>query len=181
MVIKTRLLGVFLCTAGLTSCMSYNPNGYMNHQSYIYKSEPIYPESYDDYSSYRYYSPNEPDVVKKAVEVPDTYHVGPTKAPISHKDQDKGWAVGQNPQRYTIELADDPKPSQVANKLYQAPKNERMGQIKYEKSGETYYKGLYGSYDNYESAQKALNNLPPDVKDKATITNWGSVQNTISE
>ncbi len=153
----------------------------MNYQSYVYKSEPLYPESYDTYSNYRYYSAPEPDMVKKGVEVPDTYHVGPMRSPVSHKDQDRNWATSQSPQGYTIELADDAKASQVAQTLQKVPKTEHVGQVKYEKNGQSYYKGLYGSYNSYEAAQQSLNSLPEDVKANATIKNWGNVQGNINE
>ena len=92
--------------------------------------------------------------------VPDSYYVGAYHSPTSHKDVDRNWVNSQNPQGYTIEVAEGERPAQVAGKLYKLPKNDRRAQIKYNKNGKTYYKGVYGSYNNYEDAQKALNNLP---------------------
>ena len=86
----------------------------------------------------------------------------------------------QNSQAFTIELADEEKASQVANTLYKAPKNERMGEVKYQRDGKTYYKGLYGSFPSYEAAQQALSALPSDVKQNAGIKKWASVQNGVN-
>ncbi|MDP1602596.1 MAG: SPOR domain-containing protein [Legionella sp.] len=115
------------------------------------------------------------------VTVPDSYHVGAYHSPTAAKDRDRRWVSSQNPQGYTIEIADDEKASQVAKKLYQIPKKEPMAEIKYQRDGKAYYKGLYGTYVNPEEAQKALNSLPDDVKQGAGIRNWGNLQNNISE
>ncbi len=78
-------------------------------------------------------------------------------------------------------MADGEKASQVAQTLYKAPKNDRMAQIKYQRNGKDYYKGLYGSYDSPEAAQKALDALPPDIKQGAGIKNWSNVQGNLNE
>ena len=84
-------------------------------------------------------------------------------------------------QNYTIELADGDKASEVANTLYKAPKNDRMAEIKYQKDGKTYYKGVYGSYPSLEAAQQALTTLPDEIKQKAGVQTWGSVQQNVHE
>ena len=89
--------------------------------------------------------------------------------------------VPQNAQGYTIELADGDKAAQVAGALYKAPKNQRTAEVKYQQGGKTYYKGLYGSYPSYDAAQQALSTLPADVKQKAGIKSWGSVQHGVGE
>jgi len=160
--------------------MSYNPNGYANYQSYTYQGEPIYPESYDDSGRYNYYNNNYRADIKKGVVVPKSYLAGANRTPTSHRDQDKSWVEGQNPQSYTIELADADKPAQVAGVLYKAPKNDRRAQVSYQQDGKTYYKGLYGSYNNYEAAQQALNALPADIKSGANIKSWGTVQGSVN-
>jgi hypothetical protein len=176
--INARHIGLLIITTGLAGCVSYNPHGYTDYNSYVYKGEPIYPESYDD-GSYPSYS-QEPTVIKKEVQVPNSYHVGPMHSPVSFKDQDKNWVNGQNPQNYTIELADDTKPSQVANKIYKAPKTERSAQVQYEQQGQARYRGLYGTYSSYEAAQQALSNLPTDLKEGARVKNWGTIQTHIA-
>jgi septal ring-binding cell division protein DamX len=113
---------------------------------------------------------------KAEVEVPESYYVGPSHSPVSFKDKDNEWVRSQNPQGYTVEVADDEKASKVAGKLYKLPKNDRMAQIRYQRGGKGYYKGIYGSYDSQEAAQKAMSALPEDVRAGAAVKNWGSVQ-----
>ncbi|AHE66509.1 SPOR domain-containing protein [Legionella oakridgensis] len=176
---KIRIIVVLIYTISLAACVAYNPNGYMNYQSYTYDGKPLYPESYE--GNYRYYEQENyhPEATKQVV-VPDSYHVGPYHSPASHKDRDRQWVESQNPQAYTIELANGEKASQVAGQLYKAPKSDRMAQIKYQQNGKTYYEGLYGSYSSYEAAQQALNALPDDIKQGASIQSWGNVQNKVN-
>lgn len=56
-----------------------------------------------------------------------------------------------------------------------------MAQVKYYQNGKTHYKGLYGTYDSQEAAQKALESLPPEIKQGAGIKDWGSVQGNLNE
>jgi septal ring-binding cell division protein DamX len=121
------------------------------------------------------------DQSSQGVVVPDSYHVGEYHSPVSFKDRDKGWVSSQNPQGYTIELADDQKASKVAQKLYKAPKNDRMAQVRYQKNGKPYYKGVYGTYNSPEAAQKALDQLPAELKQGAGVKSWGSVQENLEE
>lgn len=165
---------VGICAANLSSCMVYDDST-PNYQTYAYDGSQMYPQ--DNYSvgsgnRYQYQS-------EGTVSVPDSYHVGEFHSPVSFKDRDKQWVSSQNPQGYTIEVADGDKASQVAQKLYKAPKNDRMAQVKYQQNGKTYYKGLYGTYPDAESAQKALDALPPEIKQGAGIKNWGSVQGNV--
>jgi septal ring-binding cell division protein DamX len=130
-----------------------------------------------DYSvtQYKYQEP------QGEVSVPESYHVGQYQSPVSFKDRDRNWVTSQNAQGYTIELADDEKPAVVAKKLYNAPKNDRRAQIKYQRGGKSYYKGLYGTYNTPAEAQKALESLPDDVKKSAGVTSWGNVQGNLNE
>ena len=172
----SRILSIFLCVSGLSACTTDNPPlDYRNVQTYTYTASPLYPEGYEG-TVY-----TELPAEKSPVEVPDTYHVGAFHSPTAHKDMDRDWVNNQNAQGYTIELGEDEKAAQVANTLYKAPKNERTAEIKYQHNGKTYYKGLYGTYPSYEEAQKALNTLPADVKQKAGVKNWGSVQKGLNE
>jgi septal ring-binding cell division protein DamX len=76
-------------------------------------------------------------------------------------------------------LAAGKKASQVASKLQQAPKSNRRAQVKYQRNGQNYYKGVYGSYSSYQAAQQALNSLPANVRQGAKIKSWGSVQSSV--
>lgn len=173
------------CVGALSSCTMTNETTYVDYQSqpYIYDQTQYYSQSYGSMPNYPgpmgsgYDSSGD----KPGVQVPDSYHVGAYGSPQRAKDSDRNWVVNQNPQGYTIEVADDQKPAAVAGKLYKIPKNDRMGEIKYQRNGTPYYKGLYGSYSSQEEAQKALDALPPDIKQGAGIKNWGSVQSNVSD
>jgi septal ring-binding cell division protein DamX len=102
-------------------------------------------------------------------------------APSSHTDRDKEWVNNQSAESYTIELADGDQAAEVAKTLYKAPKKERMAEIKYQRAGKTYYKGLYGTYPNYEAAQEALKSLPEDMKQKAGVKPWSSIQRSVND
>lgn len=117
-----------------------------------------------------YYGP------RRSVNVPNSYHVGRNATPASHKKRDRNWASSQNPQGYTIELANDKKASNVAKTLHKVPKNERMAQFKYKQDGKSRYTGVYGTYKNRDEAQKALKALPSDVRNKASVQKWGKIQ-----
>lgn len=176
---KVKFLIVGLCTVNLSSCMVYEEQAYSpSYQTYTYDSSQLYPPSdyRMNYYGYRYQNQS-----SQGVTVPDSYHVGEYHSPVSFKDRDKTWVSNQNPQGYTIEVADGDKASQVAQKLYKAPKNDRMAQIKYQRNGKAYYKGLYGTYDSPEAAQKALDALPDEIKQGAGVKKWGSVQSNLDE
>jgi len=171
---KIQLCAVIACAAGLASCgLSNNDTLYT---SYTYK-----PYNYDEtlyYSSQTYrggvdYNVGTPS---RGVTIPDSYHVGANHSPTPHKERDRDWVQSQNPQKYTIEIADDAKAASVASKLYQVPKVDRSAEIKYQKDGKTYYKGLYGTFNSQDDALKALQSLPDDLKKGAGVKNWGSVQ-----
>ncbi len=175
MVNTTRILSIFLCVSGLSACTSDTQAVYSADLPYADGGPPLYPEGYES----NMYS--ELPLEQKTVDVPDTYHVGANHSPTPHKDMDREWVNNQNAQGYTIELADDEKASQVANTLYKAPKNERTAEVKYQHDGKTYYKGLYGTYPSYDAAQQALSTLPEEVRQKAGIKTWESVQHGVNE
>lgn len=175
---QKKLLGILLCVAGISGCVSHPPpHGYPTYRAYTYEGRVIYPEHYQEYDmgEHRQYEMES----SKKVEVPESYHVGSYHSPASHKDRDRRWVDQQNPGAYTIELADGEKASQVAGVLYKAPKNNRMAQVKYHRGGKTYYKGLYGSFPSYDAAQEAFNALPAEVKQRANIKSWTSVKRNI--
>jgi len=173
---KTRVLSICLCISNLSACTTtYEPRSSANYQYSTDTTAQLYSEGYDGGG---YYSDA---YQEKTVVVPESYHVGVNHSPTSHTDRDKTWVNSQNSQRYTIELADDEKPSEVANTLYKAPRSERMAEIQYQRDGKTHYKGVYGSYPNYEAAQEALKSLPEDVKQKAGVKTWGSVQSGVNQ
>lgn len=123
----------------------------------------------------RYYEPAYDDSDSSHAIPPDASYVG-ASSPRPHTEVDRSWVRSQNPQAYTIQIDESEKASQVAGKLYKTPKTDRAAQIKYNHEGRAYYKGVYGSYNNYEDAQKALNNLPSEIKQGADIKSWSKVQ-----
>ncbi len=169
---KNRIAGLLICVSSLSACTSSHDDAYTGYQPYTYDGTQLYPEGYENTN----YSLEEKHVV-----VPDSYHVSAEHSPTSHKDIDREWVNQQNAEGYTIELATGDKASQVANTLQKAPKNERMAEVKYERNGKIYYKGLYGTYKSREAAEQALGALPPDVKQNAGIKTWSSIQSNVDE
>lgn len=176
---KTKLLSICLCMSGLTACATDDSSTYRDYQTYTYynSTQLYYPQGYENTNYYSDAAPTE----RKVVEVPETYHVGAYHSPTPHTDVDRTWVNSQNAKGYTIELSDGDKPADVAGTLQKAPKTERTAEIKYQQGGKTYYKGLYGTYPSYEDAQKAMSALPEDVKQKAGIKSWGTVQSGVGE
>ena len=54
-----------------------------------------------------------------------------------------------------------------------------MAQVRYERDGKSYYKGLYGTYPTYEAAQQAQGSLPSSMKADSSIKSWSNVQNSV--
>lgn len=176
---KNQAIFSGILVLALSSCAE------MNNQTYEHYGYSSYPNYYPmqmqgSYmgSDISYESQQQPAA---EVSVPDSYYVGPARTPVSFKDKDKQWVSSQNPRAYTVEVADDEKASKVAGKLYQLPKNDRMAQVKYQRDGKGYYKGVYGSYESQEAAQKAIDALPADLKAGAAVKDWESVQGNLSE
>lgn len=182
-----RLFVLSLCCVGLSACgtmnsqrdYSYETSGgyYGASDSNVYSSSAYsYNASYDNYSG-----DQDPLVSVQGVTVPETYHVSTEHAPVPAKDRDRTWVSEQNPQGYTIEIADGDKASQVASKLVQAPKKERAAEVQYFRNGGQYYKGLYGSYSTEEAAKQALDALPDGLKQQAGVKSWRDVQGAVGE
>lgn len=166
MLARTALILSQVCL--LSACIS-NANYRPNESTHIDDMN-YFPQSYSTvYYNEAYQQPY------REVIVPNSYYAG-SQSPISHKDQDRFWVTSQNPHSYTIEIADGEKRSQVAKQLIKAPKSDRTAQIQYQRAGKIYYKGVYGSFNSQEEAEKALNNLPGDLKQNAGIKSWGSIQ-----
>jgi septal ring-binding cell division protein DamX len=174
---KTQWLGLSCCFMMLSGCMI--DDGQISsgsNEAYMAQNSLLYPEGYENVGTYGYQTE-----YKKEVVVPESYHVGAYHSPSLPKDVDKTWVSNQSSTGYTIELADDEKASHVAGVLQKAPKNERMAEVKYQRDGKAYYKGLYGTYPTQEAAEDALKALPDEVKQGAGIKNWGSVQQSVNE
>ena len=176
MLTTIRILGVGLCAVSLSACMIDGTNSSSGYQPYDSQPSTLYPEGYDSTVGYGYQAES-----KKEVVVPESYHVGAYHSPTPPKDLDRTWVSNQNPQGYTIEVADDEKAARVAGTLQKAPKSEHMAEVKYQRNGQTSYKGLYGTYPSQEAAQQALSALPEDVKQGASVKTWGSVQDNLGE
>lgn len=176
--IKFAIVG--LCALGLSSCAMMDDStgtslSYPAYASY-YDSQAYMRNTYNmpNYNyNYKYYESTRP---KQDVVIPDSYHVGDMRTPVSFQDRDQTWVSSQNPQGYTIELAEGDKASKVAQTLYKAPKKDRMAQVKVQRDGKDYYRGVYGTFNSAADAQKALDALPPEIKSSATVRNWSSVQ-----
>lgn len=172
---KTQRLSLCLCISSLSACTTYDQTS-TQIDEYSTADTQLYPAIYQSnlYLSDQYEG-------SKQVVVPESYHVGANHSPTSHSDRDRTWMNSQNSQSYTIELGNSDKASDVAKTLYKAPKNDRMAEIKYQKDGKTYYKGLYGTFPTQEAAEQALKALPEDIKQNAGVKTWGSVQTGVGE
>ena len=187
---RKNLLVVGVCCVGLSACNTMNSSrdysyetsgGYVEaYQGGNLQTMPGYAYAYSG-SDYVNYREEQDQMGDRVVTVPETYHVGAYHSPVPAKDRERNWVSQQNPEAYTIELDDSDKAAQVANKLYQAPKKERMAEVPYTRNGNQYYKGLYGSYSSREEAQKALDALPENLKQQAGVKNWRNVQETVGE
>ena len=178
MLTKLRILSVFLCAASLSACMIDDAqNNTSNYQSYNYQNTPLYPEGYDNTMVYM----DQTATPSHDVVVPESYHVGAYQSPRPPKDLDRAWVNNQPSQNYTIEIADGENAAHVAGSLQKAPKSEHMAEVKYQRGGKAYYKGLYGTYPSAEAAQQALSALPEDIKQNAGVKTWGSIQQGVSE
>jgi septal ring-binding cell division protein DamX len=104
----------------------------------------------------------------KTAEVPQAH--------VSAKNQDIAWVEEQQPYHLTIMVASDTKPLAVSNALMEAPKDQHGAVLKYEKNGQIYYSGVYGSFLNTENAKNALEQLPQDLKVNAKIMPWSAMQ-----
>lgn len=176
-----KVFTISLCIIMLSSCMAVDDNYYGSSGESIYTYDTSPSPNLLYYRTGNYPTTNYSSDNPKMVNTADSYPTSEIRSPISSKDMDRTWVRSQNAQGYTIEVADGEKASQVAQTLYKAPKNERMAQVKYQRQGKTYYKGLYGSYDSPEAAQKALDALPPDIKQGAGVKNWGVVKGAVNE
>jgi hypothetical protein len=149
-----------------TERSDYNYSYYGNHDS----NSNYYSGNYSNNQS------GSSDGGAKPVHVPQSYHVGNYNSPVSHKKRDRSWVNRQNPNSYTIKVAEDQKPANVAKKLHGVPRDQRAAQIRTQRNGKPSYTGVYGTYNSVESAQQALNNLPRNVKKNAKVKNWRDVQ-----
>ena len=177
-----RLFFLAVSFLGLSACNNvetssrYADGSYMGYYDPSERPDLPYVPSAAVYSYESTIDYQSPPVEEHVVTIPDSYHVGSMRAPVSHHDRDKTWVNTQNPNSYTIELINSPKASDVAKRLMQAPKKERMAEVQYDRSGNSNYKGLYGSYPNYEAAKKALDTLPDSMKQQAGVKSWRDVQ-----
>lgn len=174
MAMKIGLLSAWGTIACLSACSTTHPPVVSYDQPYHYPQTELYPDSYEGTGPNAYQE-------KGPVVVPESYHVGATVSPTPHTDRDRDWVNNQKTDGYTIELANGDKASQVANTLFKAPKNQRTAEIKYQKDGKTYYRGLYGTYPTSEAAEEALKSLPPDVAKDAGVQPWSNIQSSVGQ
>lgn len=111
----------------------------------------------------------------RPVVAPNSYHFSGNASPTKHKDRDMNWIRQQNPDGYTIELANDAKPSTVAKVLHSTPKSARMAQVRTKKG----FTGIYGTFKDRQEAEAALQKLPENLRNKAGVREWNKVQSEL--
>ena len=123
-----RLFFLAVSFLGLSACNNvetssrYADGSYMGYYDPSERPDLPYVPSAAVYSYESTIDYQSPPVEEHVVTIPDSYHVGSMRAPVSHHDRDKTWVNTQNPNSYTIELINSPKASDVAKRLMQAPK-----------------------------------------------------------
>lgn len=174
-----------LCALGLTACQTTSSTGqtyetsggyYETYSNANFMDNATDSPFYEDYTDAR-----ATEGGGGGVTVPETYHVGAYHSPVASKDRDRSWVAQQNPQEFTVQIADSEKAAQVAGQLVQTPKKEHSAEIQYYRNGNPHYKGLYGSYSSYDAAQKALQSLPENVRKQANIRTWSEIQTSVGE
>ncbi len=184
---KLRTLTIIACSLGLTACMLDSEQSIDGYDPYSKRpSSMLYPEGYESPANDTTIYDTTPQPTTSStpiispqgvgVVVPETYHVSTTHGPTSVHDVDTSWVNQQNPNHYTIELAESNKASQVARILASAPKHARTAEVQTQRNGQSYYTGVYGTYANKEDAEQALNTLPDNIKSNANIESWSQVQ-----
>ncbi|MCC5791531.1 MAG: SPOR domain-containing protein [Legionellaceae bacterium] len=175
---KTSIAVVMIGAFSLSACMQYGGRYYSERSLYQGHTYGDYEERIDP--EYGQYSDDQQRNMEEQrssrVSVPDSYHVGSRHSPERHQSRDNSWIRSQNPQGYTIQLAEGAKASAVAAALTRAPKRDRMATLKSFENGQVYFRGLYGSYHRYDEAKQALEALPEDLRGQAQIKKWSSVQ-----
>ena len=184
-----RTLIIMACYINLTACVMDGTNTVGGYDPYSKRpSSMLYPEGYENPINDTTIYDTTPlpatqiaptstlTTSSKGVMVPETYHVSSIHGPTPVHDVDQDWVSQQNPNHYTIELAESSKASQVASVLSSAPKHARTAEIQTSKYGQTYYTGVYGTYASKDDAEAALNTLPQDIKRNANIESWSQVQ-----
>lgn len=175
---KVRAITIAFGIIGLSSCIIDDGTG----RNLYYPSPVVYNDD-NIYAGHSYQLPGDnykynSVSTNESVVVPESYHVGESKRPVSFQDRDSAWINKQSSHAYTIELAQGDRPAQVAQALFKAPKNNRMAQVKYQRWGKTYYRAVYGTFDNAEEAQKTLDSLPAELKQNAAVKNWSSIKSS---
>ncbi|PJD90735.1 MAG: SPOR domain-containing protein [Legionella sp.] len=174
-----RLSCISICILSLSACMLDGTNNSSNFwdSSPDGENNQLYPEGYDTTYTNQSSEYNGSYKTQKNVVVPQSYHLGVMNTPVASKDEDRQWVDNQNPNGYTIQIADDTKPAPVANQLLKTPKNEHNAEVKSQSGA---YIGLHGSYATREAAEAQLNQLPEEVKQKAQIKNWQTIQHEVN-
>jgi SPOR domain len=187
-----KLTGLVIAASLLAGCNIFGP---MEHYPSTYRTDPSYDDirvpnvQYRRNSSrhyYRYYgnrghqrgyhySPG----VRRAPG--PSYHFANGGKPVNHKERDVNWIRSQSPEGYTIELASDKKPASVAKTIHKSPKDARRAQFRTYENGEATHRGVYGSYQSREAAQKALKKLPANVRGQAQVKQWQNLQGGLKQ
>lgn len=106
------------------------------------------------------------------------YYVG-SGSVQNPRDHDANWIARQNPQSYTIEVESDYKPSTVARTLQGAPQVGHKAQFSYATTSGKRYSGVIGTYASREEAEKALQNMPSEIRATAKLRQWDTVQRDV--
>ncbi len=155
---------VSTCLLLLNACSNLTPTPQGVHEM-VYPIDNPYAQEYQDNPS----TPARPlPQFVNTAEAPQTQ--------MSAKHVDLSWVEAQEPQHLTILLNSDSNPLNVSQSLMKVPKDKRSAALKYQDRGQAQYAGIYGSFQDQNEAQQALQQLPEELRPQAKIVNWQQLQ-----
>ena len=104
------------------------------------------------------------------------------RAPDNNNIRREDWVMQQSGGSYTLQLSSLLKEKDIIHFIQKNQLVENAAYIEVVIKGKTRYNALYGSYQTYEQAKKAIDSLPGSLgKTKPWIRNFGILQDLINQ